>query len=157
MSCGLSVAEMERPIKEEEDLDLLIKYMPEPESLNQDNLARMVESVGDRAFCVQNFIGVWGEAANMRGLVTLCTDLFDRPEFVDYWTYKWSDVLLVSSRTGSYGLAGAVSERQKLGKDRPDAAQILDHVADMELCRRPRLRSGLPRHPHPVRKRLELG
>jgi len=25
--------------------------------------------------------------------------LLERPEFVDYWTYKWSDVLLVSSRT----------------------------------------------------------
>jgi hypothetical protein len=24
--------------------------------------------------------------------------LLDRPEFVDYWTYKWSDVLLVSTR-----------------------------------------------------------
>jgi hypothetical protein len=25
--------------------------------------------------------------------------LLERPEFVDYWTYKWSDLLLVSSRT----------------------------------------------------------
>src|SRR5262249_42393754 len=24
--------------------------------------------------------------------------LLDRPEFVDYWAYKWSDLLLVSSR-----------------------------------------------------------
>src|SRR4029077_9255862 len=24
--------------------------------------------------------------------------LLDRPEFVDYWTYKWSDLLLISSR-----------------------------------------------------------
>ncbi|MBM3824588.1 MAG: DUF1553 domain-containing protein [Verrucomicrobia bacterium] len=24
--------------------------------------------------------------------------IFDRPEFVDYWTYKWSDLLLVQSR-----------------------------------------------------------
>lgn len=28
----------------------------------------------------------------------LIDSLLDRPEFVDYWTYKWSDLLLVSSR-----------------------------------------------------------
>jgi hypothetical protein len=28
----------------------------------------------------------------------LIESLLDRPEFVDYWTYKWSDLLLVSSR-----------------------------------------------------------
>ncbi len=76
------VSEQARPIKEERDLDLLIKYMPPPETLIQDNLAAMVEMVGDRAFFTHNFIGVWGEAANMRGLVTLCTDLYERPAFV---------------------------------------------------------------------------
>ena len=25
--------------------------------------------------------------------------LLERPEFVDYWAYKWSDLLLVSSRS----------------------------------------------------------
>ncbi len=29
---------------------------------------------------------------------TLVDSLFRRPEFVDYWAYKWSDLLLVSSR-----------------------------------------------------------
>ncbi len=29
----------------------------------------------------------------------LIAALLERPEFVDYWTYKWSDLLLVSSRT----------------------------------------------------------
>ncbi len=76
------VNELERPIKEESDLDLLAKYMPAPESLNQDKLVAMVRAVGDRAFFTHNFIGVWGEAANMRGLVTLCTDLYERPGFV---------------------------------------------------------------------------
>ncbi len=76
------VAEVEPAIKEEKDLDLCIKHMPEPESLNQDNLKRMVDSVGDRAFCMHNFIGVWGEAANMRGLVTLTCDLMEEPRFV---------------------------------------------------------------------------
>ena len=28
----------------------------------------------------------------------LIDELLERPEFVDYWTYKWSDVLLVSTR-----------------------------------------------------------
>ena len=28
----------------------------------------------------------------------LIDDLLKRPEFVDYWTYKWSDLLLVSTR-----------------------------------------------------------
>ena len=28
----------------------------------------------------------------------LIDKLLDRPEFVDYWSYKWSDLLLVSSR-----------------------------------------------------------
>lgn len=28
----------------------------------------------------------------------LIENLFERPEFVDYWAYKWSDVLLVSSK-----------------------------------------------------------
>lgn len=79
---GNQVSELERPIKEEADLDLLIKYMPAPESLNQDKLTAMVKAVGDRGFFTHNFIGVWGEAANMRGLVTLCTDLYERPAFV---------------------------------------------------------------------------
>jgi uroporphyrinogen-III decarboxylase len=79
---GAQVSELERPIKEESDLDLLAKYMPAPEALNQDRLAAMVQRVGNRGFFTHNFIGVWGEAANMRGLVTLCTDLYERPDFV---------------------------------------------------------------------------
>lgn len=76
------VSELARPIKQESDLELLRKYMPPPETLDQTKLSAMVETVGDRAFFTHNFIGVWGEAANMRGLVTLCTDLYERPEFV---------------------------------------------------------------------------
>lgn len=76
------VSEQARPIKQEQDLELLRKYMPPPETLNQDKLAAMVEMTGDRGFFTHNFIGVWGEAANMRGLVNLCTDLYERPAFV---------------------------------------------------------------------------
>ena len=71
----------ERPLKEEKDLELL-QYLPEPESLNQDKLTAMVKKVGNRAFFTHNFIGVWGEAVNWRGLATLSTDLYDRPEWV---------------------------------------------------------------------------
>ena len=76
------VGEVEPAIKDEKDLDLLIKYMPEPENLNQDNLTAMVKTVGDRAFFTHNFIGVWGEAANMRGLVNLTCDLIEQPHLV---------------------------------------------------------------------------
>lgn len=76
------VAEVENAIKDERDLDLAIKYMPDPGALNIDNLTDMVQRTGDRAFSMLNFIGVWGEAANMRSLVTLCTDLLDTPDFV---------------------------------------------------------------------------
>ena len=36
-------------------------------------------------------------SANKRG--TLVDTLLARPEFVDYWSYKWSDLLVVSSRS----------------------------------------------------------
>ncbi len=77
------VSHLERPLKEERDLDLLIKYMPEPESLNQDKLVTLVSRVGDQAFHTFNFIGVWSEAANMRGLEKLITDLYENPRLVD--------------------------------------------------------------------------
>ena len=76
------VGEVEPAIKEKKDLDLLIKYLPKPETLNHDNLKEMVDRVGDRGFFMHNFIGVWGEAANMRGLVTLTCDLVEQPDFV---------------------------------------------------------------------------
>ncbi len=76
------VAELELPIKEESDLDLLEKYMPPPEALVQDRLTRLVEAVNGDAFITHNYLGIWGEAANMRGLVNLCTDIYDRPDFV---------------------------------------------------------------------------
>ena len=77
------VSPLERPIKEERDLELVISYLPEPESLNQDKLAALVNRVGDRAFHTFNFIGVWGEAVNMRGLETLISDLYENPKFVE--------------------------------------------------------------------------
>ncbi len=43
---------------------------------------------------VQAFLA--DDAKNKRS--RLIDQLLDRPEFVDYWTYKWSDLLLVSTR-----------------------------------------------------------
>ena len=83
------VAEVEPAVKNERDLDLCIRYLPEPESLNQDKLKAMVDAAGDRAFFMHCFIGIWGEASNMRGLVTLACDLLDQPRFVE----KFSEFL----------------------------------------------------------------
>ncbi len=83
------VAEVEPTVKNERDLDLCIRYLPEPESLNQEKLKSMVDAVGDRAFWMHCFIGIWGEAANMRGLVTIACDLIDQPGFVE----KFSEFL----------------------------------------------------------------
>ncbi len=46
--------------------------------------------MGNRRFLTHNFIGEWGEAANMLGLVTLCTDIYKRWEFV-----KWISELMM--------------------------------------------------------------
>jgi hypothetical protein len=43
---------------------------------------------------VRRFVADPGEDKRAR----LIDDLLKRPEFVDYWTYKWSDLLLVSTR-----------------------------------------------------------
>ena len=83
------VAEVEPAVKNERDLDLCIRYLPEPESLNQEKLKSMVDAGGDRAFWMHCFIGIWGEAANMRGLVTIACDLIDQPGFVE----KFSEFL----------------------------------------------------------------
>lgn len=86
---GYQVGELERPVKTMADVELLAQYMPPPELVDQTRLAALVERVGTRAFVTHNFIGVWGEAANMRGLVDLCTDLYDQPELV----HRLSDFL----------------------------------------------------------------
>jgi hypothetical protein len=43
---------------------------------------------------VQRFVADRG----VRKRARLIDELIERPEFVDYWTYKWSDLLLVSTR-----------------------------------------------------------
>jgi len=39
-----------------------------------------------------------GHATNVKKRDALIESLLNRPEFVDYWTYKWSDLLLVQSK-----------------------------------------------------------
>lgn len=47
--------------------------------------------------------------------------LLERPEFVDYWTYKWSDLLLVSSRRLNSTAVNAFSGyiRQSVAENKP--------------------------------------
>jgi uroporphyrinogen-III decarboxylase len=79
---GSRFNQLESPIKQESDLELMMRYLPQPESLNQEKLAELVRKVGDRAFIVHNLLSPWGEAVNMRGFTNLSMDLYDRPEFV---------------------------------------------------------------------------
>jgi uroporphyrinogen decarboxylase len=80
---GMSkLTNLEYPIKQESDLELLRRYLPDPGVANLDNLAALVRKAGDRAFMVHNFLSVWGEAVNMRGFSEIAMDLADRPGFV---------------------------------------------------------------------------
>ena len=42
----------------------------------------MVEKVGDEAWWLHHVIGPWDMAAEVRGLVDLSMDIYDRPQFV---------------------------------------------------------------------------
>src|SRR5207244_7499584 len=48
--------------------------------------------------------------------------LLERPEFVDYWSYKWSDLLLISSRKLPQPAMRAFYQyvRQSVADNRPD-------------------------------------
>jgi hypothetical protein len=51
----------------------------------------------------------------------LIDDLLERPEFVDYWAYKWSDLLLVSTRKLSQQAVWAFYQyiRQSVAENKP--------------------------------------
>ncbi len=72
---------LEPILKKPEDLELLT-YRPDPMLLNIDPLKRMVAKARDRAFFRHAVPGVWDEAAELRGLVELSVDTFERPEWV---------------------------------------------------------------------------
>src|SRR5205085_2937487 len=54
----------------------------------------------------------------------LIDDLLERSEYVDYWSYKWSDLLLVSSRRvdAEPGSGGRAEERWPRRQDRGGGA-----------------------------------
>jgi hypothetical protein len=84
--------------------DLILKKL---ESLNIPPSGRSSDSEFVRRVYLDT-IGVLPNAEETRKFLTdespkkrdeLIEQLLKRPEFVDYWTYKWCDVLLVSSKT----------------------------------------------------------
>ena len=79
-------------IKEESDLELL-KYRPDPDYLDVSLLAELVHKVGKRGTVLHNFQGAWYDACSMRGLVTVSTDIYDRPEWLHRYMATICDYL----------------------------------------------------------------
>ena len=72
---------LEYMLKAESDFDLL-QYRPDPQLLNIGRLQEMASKVDDRGFFNHVIPGVWGEAAELRGVTQLMMDLYDRPEWL---------------------------------------------------------------------------
>jgi len=79
---------LEHLVKEESDLELL-KYRPDPKYLDISRLSETVRTVGERALVMHNFPGVWYEACSVRDLVSVSTDIYERPE----WLKRYMTVL----------------------------------------------------------------
>ncbi len=79
---------LEHLVKEESDLELL-KYRPDPKYLDVSPLAEAIRKAGTRALVLHNFPGVWYEACSVRDLVSVATDVYERPE----WLKQYIDVL----------------------------------------------------------------
>lgn len=78
---GFSSWPLEYLIKEENDLDLL-NFRPDPSLLILERFQEMIAKVGDRAWWLHHAPGPWEEAVNLRGLVALSGDIYERPDFV---------------------------------------------------------------------------
>jgi uroporphyrinogen decarboxylase len=72
---------LDYPLKEEGDLEILA-YRPDPALMDAEPLARMVRTVGQRAFTMHVVSGVWNEACDLRGMEQICYDVHDRPEWL---------------------------------------------------------------------------
>ncbi len=72
---------LEHLIKDEKDLDLL-DYRPDPACLKLDRFKGMIAKVGNRAWWLHHAPGPWDEAVELRGLMALSVDIYDRPQFV---------------------------------------------------------------------------
>lgn len=59
-----------------------LKHFPHGDVYDMSVLRGMTEKVGDEAWWLHHVIGPWDMAAEIRGLVDLSMDIYDRPEFV---------------------------------------------------------------------------
>jgi hypothetical protein len=59
-----------------------LRHFPSPDLYDMSVLKGMVEKVGDEAWWLHHPPGPWDMAAQVRGLVDLSMDVYDRPEFV---------------------------------------------------------------------------
>ncbi len=67
---------------EPEKLLPALSYFPTGEVYDMTILRGMTEKVGEEAWWLHHVIGPWDMAAEIRGLVDLSMDIYDRPEFV---------------------------------------------------------------------------
>ena len=59
-----------------------LRHFPSADLYDMTVLKGMTEKVGDNAWWLHHVIGPWDMAAEVRGLVDLSMDIYDRPEFV---------------------------------------------------------------------------
>lgn len=59
-----------------------MRHFPSAELYDMSVLRRMTEKVGDDAWWLHHVVGPWDLAAEIRGLVNLSMDIYDRPQFV---------------------------------------------------------------------------
>ena len=59
-----------------------LRHFPSADLYDMSVLTGMVEKVGEEAWWLHHVIGPWDMAAEIRGLVDLSMDIYDRPEFV---------------------------------------------------------------------------
>ena len=59
-----------------------LRHFPHADLYDMSVMKGMVEKVGDDAWWLHHVIGPWDMAAEVRGLVDLSMDVYDRPQFV---------------------------------------------------------------------------
>ena len=59
-----------------------LQHFPPGDLYDMSVMRGMVEKVGDEAWWLHHVIGPWDMAAEVRGLVNLSMDIYDRPQFV---------------------------------------------------------------------------
>ena len=59
-----------------------LRHFPSADLYDMTVLKGMTEKVGDEAWWLHHVIGPWDMAAEIRGLVDLSMDIYDRPQFV---------------------------------------------------------------------------